>query len=197
MERRPMSRRIFLIFALPLAMFAAGCSQYVDDYDYAPAPALAQIPPAGPQDKPPVTVQASVIGIRRADKSGIPNSVELRMQIQDTGSQPVTFDPASLMLTNGQLLAFGPPLTSQGQVLTMSPGDQAMLEAYFPFPAGGWYDNTNLEALQLRWTVKIAGRPAVQVVYFRRLRYYNYDPYWGYPQPYWGWGGGVVIVHRR
>lgn len=194
-----MFRRIFLIFSLPLAMLMTGCSPYVDNYEYVPRPALAQIPPAPPDQYPPVTVQASLIGIRRADSSqGIPNSVELRMQVQNTAGQPVTFDPTTLVLINGELLTFAPPVLSPPQVMTLAPGQIAMQEAYFPFPPGRWYDNTDMESLQLRWLVKINGSPVGQVVYFRRMHYYYYDPYWNYPPPpYWGFSGGVVIVHRH
>jgi hypothetical protein len=194
-----MQHRAFLLVFLSLSLLITGCSQYVDDYEYVPRPAIAQVSSSNGQD-PPVTVQISLVGIRRADSDlGIPNSVELRMQVQNTDAAPVTFDPATLVLINGDLLTFGQPIVSPPQVMSLAPGQQAIISANFPFPPGKWYDNMDMESLQLRWTVKVDGSPVGQFVYFRRVHYYYYDTYWNYPPPYWGWGNGgsVVIVHRH
>lgn len=191
-----MLRKIFLMLGLPAVILLGGCSQYVDDFQYMPRPALAQLPPASPQQAPPITVQASVIGVRHADsKEGIPTCVEVRMQVENSGAQDVVFDPRTLALTNGELLSFGPPLLRPPQPMTLAPMQSVMLVTYFPFPPGRSYDDTDLESLQLRWLVQIDKHTIGQVVYFRRVHYYYYDPYWAYP-PY-GFYGGVVIVHRR
>lgn len=193
--------RFRVILLLPLAILLAGCSEYVDDYQYQPRPALAQIPPAPPQQAPPVTVLASIMGVHREDsKLAIPESVEVRMQIQNTGAQSVAFDSNTFALTNGELLNFAPPSVRPPQPLTLGPGQLAMLVAYFPFPPGRSYGNMDMETLQLRWLVQFDGHSVGQVIYFRREHDYYYNPYWNAPPYYggWGWYGGVVIVgHRR
>jgi hypothetical protein len=141
------------------------------------------------------------MGVHREDsKLAIPESIEVRLQFQNTGAQSVSFDSSTLALTSGELLNFAPPLVRPPQPLMLGPGQSAMLVAYFPFPPGRSYDNMDMETLQLRWVVQFDGHGAGQAIYFRREHYYYDNPYWNAPPYYggWGWYGGVVIVgHRR
>jgi hypothetical protein len=56
------------VSALVLALFAIGCSNYVDYYEYTPRPVLAEIPSTQPQQAPPLSVMASIVGVRRENK---------------------------------------------------------------------------------------------------------------------------------
>jgi len=178
-----------------------GCSQYDQDYQYSPRPALAEIPATQPQDPPPVTTNATVVGVRYADEDNhLPPCVEIRMQMDNNGSDVVTFDPMSMELRNAQLFRLGPAIVRPPTSITINPSQSAYLTAYFPFPAGASYDTMDLNSLQLRWRLQIGPRPVGQLVYFTRVweSYYGPGPgpYWyGAPPPF-GWYGGVVIVHR-
>ena len=159
---------------------------------------LAEVQPVPPDQAPPVASMASVIGVRRADdKAELPACVEVRLRVEDSGTHIVKFDPRSLDLINGSLWKFPPAIVRPPEIVTIRPGEAALIGAYFPFPPGKDWDDIDMESLQLRWTVLIDGKVAEQAAYFRRIwrRYYYYDPYWGYPGPWVG--GGVVIVRGR
>ena len=193
-----MIRRYCFLLTVPLLALLAGCSLYNYDFQYAPRPALANVPPPTTQAAPPVSVQASVIGVRNDDSSDhIPPSVEIRIRIDNNGPDTVVFDPRSMQLVNGELLMFQPPILQPSDIAGIPPAQSAVYSAFFPFPTGhGPYD-IDMDSLQLRWLLQIGGRRVGQIVDFHRYygNYYYYDPYWNAP-PYY-WYGGVVVVHRR
>jgi hypothetical protein len=190
------------VLAVGLLLLFSGCSQYVSDYSYVPRPALADVPPAPPATAPPVSAEASIIGVRYDDpKDQIPPSVEIRLRLDNNGPDKVTFDPTSLELSNAELIRFPTPIIRPPTPINLDPGQTAYVTAYFPFPTGYFYDNMDLNSLQLRWHVQIAGKWASQGAYFHRVYPYYYGPQWSYwgppPPPPFGFYGGVVIVHRR
>ncbi len=195
---RWVSRAIGLL----LLGFLAGCSSYVDGYYYMPRPVVAEIPSTQPAQPPPVAAFASVVGIRREDKKLlIPESVEVRMRLDNNGPPTVTFDARSLELTTGDIVRFPPPLIETSGPMVLMPGESALVTAYFPFPGGKSYDDFDLSSLQLRWASMIGPQRVEQIANFRQdyQRYYYSDPYWG-PYGYYRpgfYGGGVVMVHRR
>ena len=190
------ARTTLLILGLVGIVFIAGCSlsPYVEDYHYAPHPAVAEIQAATTQPSqnapPPLTAYATKpVGIRREDRDArIPLSVEVRIRLDSHGSQSVTFDPHTLDLTNGELVRFPPPLVTP-QIISVLPDQPVMVQANFPFPPGLSYNNINLQTLQLRWAVQIDGHAVPQFADFRRVyRYYDEEPYYGvatvtYPLP--------------
>lgn len=200
-----MRRSILLLLALSLVSVLVGCSPYVGDYQYYPRPALAEIPSTQPQaEPPPLSVLASIVGVRYEDRgANLPSSVEVRLQVENNSEQPAIFEAGSLALINGELLTFGPPiLFPPATRIQLQPMQQMTMTAFFPFPPGRSYVNTDLNSFQLQWTATVEGRRVKQVVYFRRIApvYYRpYDPY--YYGPYYGpavgFSTGVVIVHRR
>ena len=177
-----------------------GCSPYYDDYRYSPRPAVAEIHPTNGPRSTVATAMASVIGFRRADRDrGIPDSVELRLRLENSGNDPITFDPRTLVLTSGQLVTFPPPILRAPDTITLDSGQATSLTVFFPFPPRVDWDQ--FDTLVLRWIVRIRDQPVTQTLRFRRVYVsaYYYDPYWGpyrgYP-PYF-WYGGVVVFHRR
>ena len=226
-----MIRAITMTLGSMFLALAGGCSAYVDNFYYAPHPALAEITAVGPQPvaapppmamtqpqmapmpqpaaqpQPPVVSSfASVVGIRNADgNQGIPHSVQIRLQLVNRGGQSVVFDPRTLELMNGSLMRFPPPMVRPPQPISLVPQQPAVIDVYFPFPAGYTWENTELETLQLRWATAIDGRPVAQQVDFHRIHgYYYHRPYYDYEpyDPYYPYGpyvvgGGVVVVHRR
>jgi hypothetical protein len=182
-------------FALSLM---AGCSAYVSDFEYVPHPALAEVTPAPPDRTPPVSAFATIIGVHRSDHDeDIPQSVEVRLRLENNGPHTITFDPQSLQLSTGDLLDFDPPIVRPAHELTLAPSDTAIVDAYFPFPPRRSYDNVDMRSLELRWHVQIDGSTVGQLVSFRRIypnHYFYGDPYWGHPWYGGGYYGGVVIV---
>ena len=64
----------------------------------------------------------SVIGVHREDRTeGFPESVEVRMRLENNGPETVRFDPQTLELTNGRLLPFPPPLARPPNPITLAP----------------------------------------------------------------------------
>jgi hypothetical protein len=199
-----------------LPLLVGGCSPYYDDYTYVPRPALAEIPPRngtaatqpGSSDSPRVSVLASIVGVHREDASkSIPESVEVRLQLTNDGSQSLTFDPHAMQLSDASLMWFDRPLVQPDQPpITLAPGHTSSVGAYFPFPRGRTLDSTDMNSLQLKWTLQTeGGRELSQTVLFRRggpsyyyayPRYYFYDPFWYAPYPA-AWHGGLVVVHRH
>jgi hypothetical protein len=120
--------------------------------------------------------------------------------MDNNGPGSVVFSPTTLELSNGELQKFPPAIIRPPDPVQLSAGQSAYVTAYFPFPPGHGYYDTDYSTLQLRWRVQVDGKIIGQSAYFHRAYssyYYDYgpDPYWGYPGP--GFVGGVVIVHRR
>lgn len=197
-----MVRWICLVLSVPIVLLLMGCSAYVEDFSYAPRPAMAALPPNPLEQAPPFVAMASVIGVRRADsREMLPTSVEVRVRLENPGSQPVQFDPRTLDLTNGELMKFPPPIARPPDSITINPTQTVVLSAFFPFPPGTYYGDIDMNSLQLRWQVEVGGKKLPMAVYFQRIyEPYYYNPYWDYPPYGWYggmWVGGVVVVHRR
>jgi hypothetical protein len=197
-----MVRTLAVLFCGLMLMCVVGCSQYDDDYQFTPRPVTAQIPGTQPSSPPPVTVEATVVGVRyNDDQNHIPPSVEIRMRMDNDSDENVTFDPMSLQLTTAQLVQFPPPIVRPPTPITIGLSQSAYLTIYFPFPAGSSQGNMDLSSLQLKWQLQIGQRPVGQVVNFNRVATYSYyggPYYYGYyapPPPVFY--GGVVVVHRR
>jgi hypothetical protein len=194
----------FGVVLAPLClMFLGGCSTYVEGYHYAPRPAVALVPATQPTQPPPSGAIVSIIGVHREDRgAGIPESVEVRMRVENNGPETVVFDPRTMGLLDGGLMELPPPVLRPPQPVTLAPQQSVVVGAYFPFPPGRSYKNTDLEELQLRWRVQVGSSEIGQAADFRRMIRSYYYPYpdYGYP-PYGFYGGvglGVVIDgHRR
>ncbi len=208
-----MTRSFSLALSPLFLLFFVGCSPYVEDFYYSPRPAVAQIaaaqappttqpqPPgsAAQQATPPVVVTfATVVGIFRGDRSqGIPESVQVRFRIENRGPESAIFQPQTLELIDGSLLRFPPPIMQPPQEITLAPTQSANADAYFPFPPGHSWQNTDLATLKLSWVTQIAGQGVSQGVDFYRIfPGYYYPHYWGYGGPSVS-VGGVFLFHRR
>src|SRR6185437_10043822 len=130
-----MARLTWFVSAPLLLAMIGGCSTYVSRYDFAPRPAFAEIRSNFPdQPATPVMAVASVIGVRRASSDeNLPASVEVRLRVDNNGTKPVTFDPQSMELIDGQLLKFPPPLVRPSQPVVLNPKLSEVVTAYFPF----------------------------------------------------------------
>jgi hypothetical protein len=187
-----------IVLVLGSISLCVGCGPYVDGYEYQPRPIMAAIPSTQPQQPPPVSVLATLIGVRREDqKEKLPLSVEVRLRFEASGAVPVVFDPRSLNLTNGELLVFPQPIVDLPQPVEIIPGQPLTVSAFFPFPPGRTYDNTDMQSFQLSWDVMVEDKGARQVVLFHRVAYAYYGPsYYYYPAPVF-FSSGVVVVHHH
>jgi hypothetical protein len=190
-----MLRQITFAIMLPGLLFFAGCSGYVDGYEYTPRPALEVVPPKLPDQPPPVEAMASIVGVRYSDsRSDLPACVEVHLRLDNNGPQTIRFDPRTMNLINGDLWRFPAVIVRPSDVVTLDPNDEAMVIAFFPFPPGLDWDHVDMESLQLRWAEQIGNETAGQTAYFHRIYHVYYGPYWDYPYPY-PYFGGVIVIH--
>ena len=165
---------------LMLMVSMPGCSSqpYEPGVYYEPQPALVEVVyrAAGQPQQVPLTVLASVQGIRRAEaKAGIPQSMEIRLRLENHGPSHVEFDPGSLELTTGALRTFPPARVQQPSPVELSPGQSQTIIADFPLPGGLDTRSPELDHLRLRWRVTINGQPVPQTALFVRERSREYS----------------------
>lgn len=158
---------------LALAAIVGGCrsQRYQPGVYYEPQPALVEVVhrAAGQPQEAPLTVLASVRGIRRADaKAGMPKSVEVRLRLENHGPSQVEFDPASLELTTGALRNFPPPRVRPPAPVDLSPAQSQRITVDFPLPGGLDERSPELDHLRLRWRVTINGQSVPQTALFVR-----------------------------
>jgi hypothetical protein len=189
---------------LPLVGWIVGCtnSPYVDGYYYSPQQVVATAPATQPGQPPPAQVSASIVGIRVEDDANhLPQSVEVRVRIDNYGPYQVTLDPRSMQLTTASLYLFPPPVFQSPAPVSLNPQDSVIVGAFFPFTAGKSYDDFDMASLRLRWTLVVGGASLPQIADFQRTAvryYYEQDPYW-HPYGYYAgpYIGGVVVIHGR
>ena len=120
---------------------------------------------------PALSALVSVIGIRRGNPdSGIPPAVEIRMRFENTGEEPATFDPKTVVLVNAALQSFAPPEVHPPKTVQILPGQTQMISVFFPFPPGMSPQMMPLDAVRLRWQISIDDKPYLQSVVLRAAR---------------------------
>ena len=152
----------------------AGCSPqpYVPGYAFYPQPAMLDVlhPTAGGAQQTPLTVYVSILGVRRADAHHhVPHSVAVRMRLENNGPGNVRFDPRTLQLVTGTLRSFDAPQVYPAEVIRLSPGQQKVVNALFPFPPNTSERDFNLNNLRLRWQVEINNGAIPQTAFFERI----------------------------
>ncbi|TAH36788.1 MAG: hypothetical protein EYC70_07295 [Planctomycetota bacterium] len=174
--------RHWLLMGLAAALPA--CSVYDSRYRFEPRPLEAT---ATTTDGAVVArALASVVGVRRADSdAGRPAEVEVRMRVENPGSEPLTFLAGATQLFSGSLQPFGAPrVEPPGGDREAPPGDAADATLYFPLPDGMSLRDMDLEGLDLRWGIR---RPAGEVVAHASFQRVRHDPY-AHHYGYWGFG---------
>lgn len=138
---------------------------------YEPQPALVEVlnRSAGASQQVPLTVLASVQGVRSANAStGQPATLEVRMRFENHGPATVLFDPGSLQLVTGALRSFPPPRASPPTPVQIPAAQSQTVSAAFPLPAGLSIKSPELDHLRLRWNVTINGQSVPQTALFVR-----------------------------
>ncbi|MHC4219323.1 MAG: hypothetical protein ACYSU7_12820 [Planctomycetota bacterium] len=167
-----------LLMLAAMAAALGGCSVYSTRYVYEPEPADVESARPGADEADPAQTLVTIVGVRRADeRSQLPASVEVRLQLNNTSPFPVTFDPATLALTGGGSDRFPDPIVRPEGVVTLAPQDTAVVDAFFPFPAGRSAEDLDLSALDLQWIVKLDGDAVASSAGFTVLPTGYYDRY--------------------
>jgi hypothetical protein len=130
-------------------------------------PAVVRVIHNGATEQSPLTVQASVEGIRRAEPDRkITPAVVVKLTFDNSGTSHVIFDPNSLELENGLLRPFPQPLVQPPGIIDLVPGQRQEVTATFPLPPASDPQATTLTNLRLRWEVRIDNYPVPQTALF-------------------------------
>lgn len=155
------------------SLFAlTGCQNgpYLSDYAYQPRPGIYEVRKHGAeQQAPPLTALVTILGVRRADPDHhVGPSIDVRLRFESNGTEPVTFDPATLDLVTGTLRPFPRPYVTPPMSFDLASGQQQDVTASFPLPPNTSPDQMDLNQLRLRWVVHVAGFPVPQTALFER-----------------------------
>jgi hypothetical protein len=154
---------------------AGGCSTYDHRYVYEPSPADVETDVG---EGSPLHALVTVLGLRRADADeGIPSSIDLRMELENAGSEPVTLEPAALALYAADLTRFADPEVEPAGPVEIAPQGTALVEARFAFPEGRDAGDVDLSGLRLRWTVDTPGGTVTAGCGFTQRPNAYYDRY--------------------
>jgi hypothetical protein len=162
--------RISIAGIVGLLFVAGGCSQeYVGDISFYPHPAIVRVVHNGSPEQSPLTVEASIDGIRRADPNhNVMPAVVVKLKFQSNGPSQVVFEPNSLELENGSLTPFPPPQVQPPGDVYLAPGQQQQITAIFPLPPPAGPQGMDLTNLRLRWMVRIDNYPVPQTALFEQ-----------------------------
>ncbi len=155
-----------------------GCSGYDHRYVFLPGPIDVEAAVPGVEGVEPARTLVSVVGVRKADpKAGLPESVEVRLRVENTSPVDIRFDPASLQLVSAGLERFPDPIVQPMRGVTLAPGESAQVDAWFPFRADERPTEMDLSGLNLRWTIVIEGQRVTSSASFQRRPDAYYDRY--------------------
>lgn len=161
-----------------LGVLPAGCSVYDARYAYGPNSVAVDAPVPGAGGTRPARTLVQVVGVRRSEKgSSLPASVAVRLKVENASGSPVSFDPASLVLSGPGVQRFPTPLVRPRGVVDLAPARTAEVEAFFPFPQGRAARDFDLSTLSVRWTLVVAGQAVESSADFVLLPTAYYDRY--------------------
>jgi hypothetical protein len=202
--RRSTPTTLALLAAL-LCLASCNATSYRVRYNPTLAEVLAAKQPGGEP------VARVLVSVRGAFREGLQPEGEfalhLRVRVENSGDEPLTFDPAKTQLLNADLAAFGGPLYEAlpdgATVAEVAPGDATMLELRFLFPYGLPPKEAGLDGLRFQADLQRGGEAIPLSVTFTRLPLQAYDT-WGrgyYSSPwcdgYWPHGYyGYYHAHR-
>jgi len=147
------------------ALFVGCRSTY---YDARFGPPTNEVRVATANDQGQARTLISVRGVRRA-ADGEPATAELRMRLENLGTQAFVLEQSSLELLCGDFLQFGPPRVLSNDPSEIAPGAAGIYELRFPMPDGKTPDDINFTSLSLRFTLDFGGERVTTGMQFERL----------------------------
>jgi hypothetical protein len=167
-----------MLVAAGLGVLPGGCSVYDARYAYGPNSVAVDAPVPGAGGTRPARTLVQVVGVRRSEKgSSLPASVAVRLKVENTSGSPVSFDPASLVLSGPGVQRFPAAVVRPDGVVDVAPAGTAEVEAFFPFPQGRAPRDFDLSTLSVRWTLVVGGHDVDSSADFVLLRTAYYDRY--------------------
>ena len=170
---------------LALALGACATSTW---YSIHYAPSIVEVPLSA--DSVPgsqVRALATVLGVARAG-DGRPDRVHVSLRIENLGTVEARVPADGFGLVGGDLAAFE-PARLRGEAPTVPPGQSALVEVWFPLPAGRNVDLVAWNGLNLRFAVEFQGTRVTTGATFTRLDW----PYW-YDAPHVHMGVGFAAA---
>ena len=158
MVQRTFSVPVIVLFA-GLMMGCSNQPRYAEGYQYMPPTSrqemrLGNDPPAN--IGPAAVATSSVVGVRLADNQAkIPDSIEVKIRLDNNGPAMATLDPASLQVLTGEYVPLPAPKLDPASTLYVSPGGSQVLTANFPFPPGRTYEQMKLNNVRLKYVVNL------------------------------------------
>ncbi len=187
-----MKRYGHILSAVAIAAILNGCATYQTGYRYRPNPASVTVTGGPATEANAVHVLGTVVGVRTEWAKLHPDTVEIRLLVDNNAPAPVVLAPGELVLRSADLNAFAPPTTDPAEPITVPPGAQEAVTAYFPL--GGEDVDYDLDGLTLRVPLRIGNETVARTITFdrRNVRVYRYrdpfyDPWYGpyhYGYPY-------------
>lgn len=194
MNRRSFKPVQILAVALAASASLGGCSLYRPGYYFEPRPVDVEVAVPDAPDAEPAHILVTVFGIRRADdEQQLPESIEVRLRIENTSPYALSFDPSTLTLFSADLAQFANPIARPPGSTEALPGASAVVDAFFAFPPGTGRHDFDLSGLNLRWTIQINDTPITSTADFVRRREYYPDRY--YPYSHFHFGLGLHYYH--
>jgi hypothetical protein len=172
------------------SVLLAGCNEYDRRYKFGPKPIEVGHELPGEAQGAVASAMVSVVGLRKRDRqANRPAAMEVRLRVENHGDVEATVAPGALQLFAGNLEPFPEPLVDSDGPVTVRPGGNATITAFFPFPGGKYPGTFDLDGLAVRWTVTVADVPITRTATFTRRRDYDYYP--TYPVYYHPYGIGL------
>ena len=137
-----------------VALLCGACASTWHPYRFLPAPLEVQV---GVEGDPSMQARTllTIRGIRRASE-GRGASVEVRLRLENLGSEPAVLDLADLGLVAADLESFGTPVVSPSHAEPVAQGDHSLHDLSFPLPDGREVGDLDLSGINLRWSVVFA-----------------------------------------
>jgi len=186
--------RLNPLLILTLVFALVGCGTYDARYAYEPGPAEIALMDQRPDGEHRGRALATIIGVRRDNPAlEFPNTVEVRVRVENDSEKSVSFDPSSLQLLAADLTPFGQPTTRPAEQVTLEPGQTATVRAFFPVPRDAYRDDVNMQGLNLKWQMQV-GQKTVQPSFTFNRKEYRYHDRHDYTGRY-RYGHGLWYYH--
>jgi hypothetical protein len=184
-----------LLLAAAAAALMGGCATNATRYE----PSLSSVDVPLGDSGTSVTALVSVGPVPAG--RGMPETIEMRLRLDNHGERPVALEAEGLELVAADLTSLGrPELIPAGRV-EVAPGGAATVGAAFAVPPELKPNPDALRALNLRFELEVEGRSYASSVTFDRVERERSRVYGPYEYGYWPYPGFVtppiIVVHHQ